>query len=392
MLPILSALCLALIAGLGGAEERGLRPSDELRLVDGRVLVGHVVQLEASAITLERNGRPERFLRSEVSELVSPLTLLEELADRDRAARSSGDARELMRWCLSQGLEREARLAALRLLGQDWDDGEARALYGGRAGDPRFRVRAGSLRLTQADLSAPSKRRERWLSTCFELSSDAAPLLTADAAFELQRAYGIWHERYGAVFGAGHARELSQVWLCARAADLPKEAAGRPGYYDHGTRRIVASAQIPDLGGLLRHEVGHQLLWAAWRSPDASPPPAWLDEGLAEHLACLCDGSGNRRRMMLERLSGGATPALAQLLSARSEQFRGPQGPELYAAAMLWIEFLETDAFKPDFWRWLTARASSAEPDLGSLSAALSRSLEQLELEFAAFLASEARR
>jgi hypothetical protein len=117
-----------------------------------------------------------------------------------------------------------------------------------------------------------------------------------------------------------------------------------------------------------------------------------LDEGLAEHLACLCDGAGNRRRMTLERLSGGPTPPLGTLLAAGGEQFRGPQGPELYAAALLWIEFLETDEFRPDFWRWLTARASSAEHGCESLSAALSRSVEQLELEFAAYLASEARR
>lgn len=388
----LAALSLALLAGPVGLEERGLRPNDELRLVDGRVLVGHVVQLDPQAITLERGGRRERFLLPEVSELVSPLTLLEELADRDRAARASGDSRELMRWCQGQGLEREARLAALRLLGSDWGDAEARAVYGGRPDDPRFRIHNGRLRLEQADLREPSRRRERWSSTCFEISSDAAPLVTVDAAFELQRAYGIWHQRYGALLAADHARELHQVWLCARAADLPKQSAGRPGYYDHATRRILASAQAPDLRGLLDHEVGHQLLWSAWRSQDGTPPPAWLDEGLAERLACCCDPEGPRRRIALERLSAEGPPPLADLLGAQSADFSGSQGPWLYAAALLWIEFLEQGERAQEFRRWLTAAARGQGPAARDLPAALGRSTAELERAFAAFLASEAER
>jgi Protein of unknown function (DUF1570) len=373
-----------LVAGLAG----GKRPKDEVRLVDGRVLVGHVRAFDDQGITLSGSGRTQRFERSEVAELLSPLTLLSELSEREHAAQQQGGAAwlELLRWCDQSGLEREAGLVALHVLNGEWGQADAKTQLGIDADGADFVLRLGRLRLRQADLVRPLgpwRSAHEWQTSCFSVTSNAAPLLAVDVCFELQRAYDLWHRIWGHSLGAERGVDLLEVELYATHKELPKRLGSRPALYDRGTGRIVISAEAQGLPALARHELAHQLLWSNWRTADQSPPAPWLDEGLAEYFTAqateaLTAGVATNRLRHLELLHSQALPLeLSRLLTATGDQFANPQeGPRLYAAAHLLIEFLERGehgALQAPFRDWLVQQATT-----GSVAAAFEALLGSL--------------
>lgn len=395
-----SHACLALAgllpALLWASAPGGKRPQDEVRLADGRVVVGHVKAYDEHGVTLSGGGRTQHFARGEVAELLSPLTLMGELAEREAAARQQGGGAwlELMRWCAQSGLEREASLAALRVLNENWEQPEAKAQWGILADGADYKLRLGRARLGPADLFTPLgpwRAAQEWQTSCFSVTSNAAPLLVVDQCFELQRAYDLWYRTWGQVLGAERRVALLEVELHAAHKDLPKRLGSRPALYDRSSGRIVASVEAQGLPGLLRHELSHQLLWANWVVGGSAEPPAWLDEGLAEFFAAQAAvefGSGpavNRLRH-LELLRGEVLPLkLEELMVATSDHFADPtRGALLYAGSHLLVDYLETGehgALQAPFNAWLVKQSTSGTPHGMHLDllAALRRSADELE-------------
>lgn len=99
--------------------------------------------------------------------------------------------------------------------------------------------------------------------------------------------------------------------------------------------------------GAVAHEVFHQWLAARWPA-SSPPPPAWLDEGLAECMEAIrWDGPAPvavevheaNRREATALLAAGRLPALGDLLAAPRDQWPG-RGGVLLAAAWSLAHFL----------------------------------------------------
>jgi hypothetical protein len=121
------------------------------------------------------------------------------------------------------------------------------------------------------------------------------------------------------------------------------------GYYSSKTDEIVVwrGESQAALVGLIFHEMGH---WILRRS--VKRVPVWLNEGLAEYVACSYmketpwGVAAQRRRLKqcADALNSAEAPALEALLKLSYDDFHGPDETKLYSLSWSLVWFLDRTA------------------------------------------------
>jgi hypothetical protein len=338
---------------------------DRVTLREGGVLRGRVVFDDGETLVVRSGAREREVARAEVSECVSLLAHWREMMTRWLSGRADDPvfALDLAVYCRRTGLAGEAEVLALHALALDPERRGAREALGHELAPAGWTAPRGKKRVPWAQI----ERERADFGSAWELSTlhwrlrTNLPLRQAAAtALDLECAYAAFHELVGPLVGRLLDADPPLVaHVHADSASFPEIGRSR-GWYDpaSGILRVDASAGLDR--GLVVHEAVHQLLDSAARRGRTSRGdiPAWLDEGLAEHLRATLAGppgrfvrtAGTLDRTALRAFALAREPyALDRLLRMGPEDFLASSRSDLkYAQAYALVSFLH----EGDGGRW----------------------------------------
>lgn len=392
------AVALALLLSAAPVQRDRERAKDVLVPTRGRDIEGFLVRMDADRVHFRVGTRDQHFDREEVETVRSPLLLFGELAERfelsplnDRAS-----AKQLALWCQDVGLEQEALWAWWRLLMVDWNASEAHEALESKEGSRGWQV---PLERRHYYREQFFERIANW-NTAFELDlslfkirSSARPEDTFEAVGAMLRGFGLLYELFGELMELPYPREMVFVHLHGSAESYPPMNR-RSAYFEGGENRIVADTSSWDGAATMVHELTHALLANAYMmiGDGKGSAPAWLTEGLAEHVAVALEARDQRvedleqtprARQYLSIHAEAEEPlSLNRLLVAETDDFHDLSGAnEYYAQAFTLILFLlEADegAYRDRFGEFLrgTFEGKSSPTHLSGALGGDDRSLE----------------
>ncbi|MHC4261635.1 MAG: DUF1570 domain-containing protein [Planctomycetota bacterium] len=349
------------------------REPDVLVPARGREVEGYLVRMDDERVHFQVETRDEFFAREEVETIRSPLVLYPEFADRLGQSRP-GDresAVQLARWCQDVGLELEAEYAWWRVLAYDWNDAEAHEALGSKEKSKGWQVKIDRRYYYRDKLY---KRVEDWKTALeldlalFKVRSSARLEDTLDAMSAMVTGYMMVYELFGDLMQVPYPREYIFVHLHGDSKTYPP-LNKRSAYFEAGENRIVADTTLWDGPATIVHEMTHALLANAYKMIDDNrgSAPAWLTEGMAEHVAAEIEARMNgvpsrletpRAQRYLEVHALAEEPVeLNRLLVAALDDFHDLGGSEeFYAQAFTLVLFLmdaDEEAYRSRFETFL---------------------------------------
>jgi len=254
MKPRVLVLCtfVLLVAGVAG-----VAGADTLHLKNGRRFEGRVVRETAKTVDFEIRGiGKQTFNRKDIEKIEKGSSIFDEY-DRKKAAIPADDPAalfELGKWCLENGLRKEARRTFRAVIKVSPDHEDARAALGYMRAEGRW--------LTRKDYQKHREKRRK------ELSKVLGDLVLGDAHRDTECAVCFcppkgW-KRSDALGGLGTCflgPKLHGVTLCvgyevAEPADIAifKTGVLRELKSDHGEVEVVATGALTDIGGKVAKE------------------------------------------------------------------------------------------------------------------------------------------
>jgi hypothetical protein len=397
----LLALALAALAALG--DER-----DRVVLANGKELRGRILRVDAEELVLRRDGRDQELTRKEVASFESVDAALTALLAEARPARLARkeELPALAARARAAGLAGEADNLWWRLLLLEPDSKAAHEALGHRQRGGRFVVPLDGR-------SVPLERRielardwgSAWKLTSlhYELTTNLPLERALELGLDLERFYHAFFELFGAELGLYEVCAPMKIHVHADRASYP-EAAGENGRYEPAIDTVVVDASRGLQLATLVHEATHQLLFVTAfkeRGGHGEIPP-WLNEGLAEYVACSVIGApplvlepGTPALHHFQAHAGSKSAHdLTRVLAFSTTDYQASDDPGLkYAQSYTLVHFLlhgEERSRRAGFFDYLrlvyAGRGSSSD-----LKKCLDADWKKLERAWSAYAAAQAR-
>lgn len=369
---MLAALPLLLVPALPVATQR---PEDEVRLVTGRALSGHVVFEDEQRLILLQGTREREVRKDRIEGFDSVLHALGTALDR-LSALDEGEVTgllDLARYCRSSGLPGEAEVLAWSVLVRAPDNAEAHELLGHRRRGDSWGVRSSGQNHRFEDLA---RLRDDW-GEAWELSTTHYEVRTnlpledaARLALDLERIYRGLYAFLGSELELRDVTRPMRAWVHADQSSFPESVGDRRSYFDPQQEALIVNAAGGYDPSTLVHEAVHQFLWAtgAGRKGARTQIPGWLDEGLAEYFTGGIAGGKGRISVgpggiLMHHFRQHATAEdpydLSRVLAFGSDDFGGSSGLALkYAQSYTLVHFClhgQNGAHRQGFFDFLRA-------------------------------------
>ncbi|MEZ6014352.1 MAG: hypothetical protein R3F49_04510 [Planctomycetota bacterium] len=404
---------------IGAAAADAARASgapDVVILRDGKELRGRVVLDLPSKLVLRASGKEREFAPAELAEVRSLERSQRELFEQfGRLARlgARGFA-TLATFCSDAGLPGEAQVLWLRALIADPEDERAWHELGGVHTPRGWRLVVEGRHATLDELVQRVSTDGGALAvttTHFVLQGSARTLddmrENLELALNLERAYLTNMDLLGRALALRVVEQAQRVHVYRVAGTYPAPpVSGDRAWFDREANTVHIDATSAAPGHVAYAQVARLLSYNALGAAlggDAALP-AWLERGLAEHLAAAIDVSRGVARFaldapwaeaFLQQARDSEPVALARLLTAGDATFeRGKEASRSLTAAYTLVYFLmhADGGARAERFLAFVGEARQGRGAVSHLEAALGESIEALEARWRAFVAETAAR
>ena len=300
--PSVLALSLlpAVASGLPSGPSDDDLETDEVVLKDGKTLTGHVVYEDDERLVLRNGSKDREYEMAEVGEVTSRArairTLVREMDSYDPWRASDNEV--LARRATELGLEAEARILWWRVLAEDPGNEAAHEALGHKKSGKTWRIEHAGRKVRMdkvRDLAEDFGKAWEFPTSHFELRSNLPLEQALDLALDLERLYVEFFRLFGKELMLYETEDPMRVQVHADAASFP-ERAGERGYFNPGSKLMIADASGGLTMYLIVHEMTHQLVYftAVEERAHKGAVPSWVNEGLAEYMAGAYKGVPGR--------------------------------------------------------------------------------------------------
>lgn len=363
----IAALALAFL-GEGG----GTRPLDRIELKSGDTVEGYVLHEKPDEIVVLVKSRERKIPLTQVASVrwVRP-SLTELFVRHDKLlAKDAPGQMQLARYCQEQQLPGEAEVLALAALCDDPEDVEAHSLLGHVKRQAGWMAKYGDKTVefeklvpASADLRMPWKLATSHYTLLTNLAlSDAAAMM-----LDLERYYRAFYGLIGTEVELPEVYTPLGVGVYGDQRTFPEGIGARPAFFDPVTGQVLVNAAAVEPRRALVHEATHQLLHATGAGSRAGRGqiPGWVDEGLAEYMACSLVGEPGRARYELGAIADHHFTThrdakkpydLSRVLQFASGDFLGSSIDLKYAQSYTLVHFFLHGAqgkYRPKFFAYL---------------------------------------
>lgn len=291
---MLTLVCLTLCAPLAIGEPR---PEDQVELKNGKKLDGYVLLETDERLVLQVGSREQELEMKDVVNVRSAARTLATVFERlDSLPATEAMGRlDIARFCKANGLPGEAQVLALTALTLDPALAAAHEFLEHTKRASGWFVKRDSRTLPFEDLLESRKDfREPWKlrTTHFELATNVALRDAVAVATDLEREYRAFFGLFGRELGLYDVVEPMGIGVYSHSDSFPEGVTRNRAYFDPTTNQMMVNAE----NGLDRYAIFHEGVHALLHNTAERTRkgrgriPGWLDEGLAEYVACSFSG------------------------------------------------------------------------------------------------------